>query len=93
VRPVLTGREPADVLSYARLHSRFPNESTANQWFKESQFESYRRLGLFAGRSMTELLGRFGGPDRIVDSPEAILRAERGVMEDDTDPASPFPDA
>jgi len=23
----------------------FPHESTADQWFKESQFESYRALG------------------------------------------------
>jgi Patatin-like phospholipase len=70
VRPVLTGREPADLLSYGRLHSRFPNESTANQWFKESQFESYRRLGLFAGRRAAELIEKAGGPDRIVSVPE-----------------------
>jgi hypothetical protein len=26
-------------------HPDFPHESTADQWFSESQFESYRRLG------------------------------------------------
>jgi hypothetical protein len=41
----LTGDEPADVLSYALEHGAFPHDMTANQWFTESQFESYRRLG------------------------------------------------
>ena len=34
-----------DVRSYANLHADFPHETTADQWFSESQFESYRRLG------------------------------------------------
>jgi hypothetical protein len=33
------------VLSYAMSHSTFPHETTANQFFTESQFESYRMLG------------------------------------------------
>jgi len=33
------------VLSYAVSHPTFPHESTANQFFSESQFESYRALG------------------------------------------------
>ena len=30
---------------YATAHPDFPHESTADQWFSESQFESYRSLG------------------------------------------------
>lgn len=41
----LTGDESADVLNYHRQHSDFPHQTTANQWFTESQFESYRMLG------------------------------------------------
>ena len=41
----LTGDEPADVLAYNRVHADFPHQSTGNQWFTESQFESYRALG------------------------------------------------
>ena len=41
----LTGDEPADVLNYHRQHKDFPHQTTADQWFAESQFESYRRLG------------------------------------------------
>jgi hypothetical protein len=46
VKSSLTGDEPADILSYKRAHPHFPHDSTLNQWFTESQFESYRRLGL-----------------------------------------------
>jgi hypothetical protein len=55
IKASLTGDEPADVLNYQTAHPTFPHESTADQWFTESQFESYRRLGqhvieaLFAG--------------------------------------------
>jgi len=41
----LTGDEPADVRNYKKEHASFPHESTADQWFSESQFESYRELG------------------------------------------------
>jgi len=41
----LTGDEPTDVLEYHKRHDEFPHETTGDQWFSESQFESYRRLG------------------------------------------------
>lgn len=41
----LTGDEPADVINYHRVHPSFPFDTTADQFFTESQFESYRRLG------------------------------------------------
>jgi hypothetical protein len=48
----LTGGEPNDVLDYRRENSAFPQQSTADQWFDESQFESYRALGQFAAESI-----------------------------------------
>jgi hypothetical protein len=39
------GTEPADVCAYALANSAFPHESTADQFFSESQMESYRSLG------------------------------------------------
>ena len=45
LKPSLTGGEPTDVLDYADRHPDFPHESTVDQFFDESQFESYRRLG------------------------------------------------
>ena len=41
----LTGDEPTDALRYAAANPEFPHQSTADQWFDESQFESYRVLG------------------------------------------------
>jgi hypothetical protein len=41
----LTSTESADVRNYKKAHDAFPHESTVNQWFSESQFESYRQLG------------------------------------------------
>ncbi len=38
---------PYDVYSYWRQDSNFPHQSTGDQWFSESQFESYRALGEF----------------------------------------------
>jgi hypothetical protein len=45
-KATLSGDEPVDVLNYGAAHADFPHETTANQWFGESQFESYRMLGL-----------------------------------------------
>ena len=45
LKPSLTGDEPADVTEYADCHDEFPHEPTADQFFDESQFESYRSLG------------------------------------------------
>jgi hypothetical protein len=39
------GTESAGIRSYAMANLDFPHQSTANQWFSESQFESYRSLG------------------------------------------------
>jgi predicted acylesterase/phospholipase RssA len=38
--------EPADLQHYAARNPPFPQQTTADQFFDESQFESYRRLGV-----------------------------------------------
>jgi hypothetical protein len=45
LKPTYQGTERADVRSYATGHPTFPHESTTDQWFSESQLESYRALG------------------------------------------------
>lgn len=45
---------PSDVMHYATENPAFPHETTADQFFSESQFESYRRLGHFLA---SEILG------------------------------------
>jgi hypothetical protein len=51
-KPVLRGKEPQDVLNYAAQNKPFPQQSTVDQFFGESQFESYRQLGEFAVESV-----------------------------------------
>jgi hypothetical protein len=48
LKPMLLGTEPPDVASYAAAHPAFPHQTTAEQWFDESQTESYRSLGLLS---------------------------------------------
>ncbi|GAB7528281.1 hypothetical protein PS3A_06890 [Pseudomonas sp. 3A(2025)] len=52
LKPNVTARLPVDVLNYANAHPTFPNESTADQFFNEAQFESYRQLGLQIGQTL-----------------------------------------
>ena len=54
IKPVMIGSEPPDVSAYHCAHPEFPHESTANQFFKEAQFESYRNLGSWATATITQ---------------------------------------
>ncbi|HSU12568.1 patatin-like phospholipase family protein [Longimicrobium sp.] len=75
VKPALYGRGkpvPYDVWSYAGASPLFPHESTADQWFDESQFESYRALGLHA---LTQIADGFQGGDL-----PAFFRAVDGYL-------------
>ena len=46
LKPSFFGRDlPVDVVSYAATSPSFPHETTGDQFFSESQFESYRNLG------------------------------------------------
>jgi hypothetical protein len=45
IKPCLNVKLPQDVLAYARTAYTFPHQSTADQFFDEAQFESYRALG------------------------------------------------
>ena len=49
IKTTVTGEEPEDLLAYRRVHSDFPDETTADQFFNEDQFESYRKLGELSG--------------------------------------------
>jgi Patatin-like phospholipase len=46
IKPACYGEEPRDIYEYFRNHTAFPHEPTSDQFFSESQFESYRMLGI-----------------------------------------------
>ncbi len=45
IKPTYHGTESAGIVAYATANAAFPHETTADQFFSESQFESYRTLG------------------------------------------------
>jgi hypothetical protein len=71
LKPVFYGKnEPKDVYNYATMNRMFPHEPTlGDQFFSESQFESYRRLGEHA---LDEICG-----DKTVPSIDALIDAAR----------------
>ncbi|HJY05047.1 MAG TPA: hypothetical protein VJ323_01960, partial [Bryobacteraceae bacterium] len=73
IKASLNGNEPADVKQYAALDSRFPHQPTSDQFFDESQFESYRRLGQHI---IEEICGGMQGPIRRLDLQEFKNKAE-----------------
>jgi hypothetical protein len=45
IKPACYGDEPRDIYEYFKTNPTFPHETTGDQFFSESQFESYRMLG------------------------------------------------
>src|SRR2546422_280158 len=74
----------ADARSYAALNPTFPHESTADQWFSESQMESYRVLGSYivdlicSGTGALErgLLDPCSATDQPLDLPRLFAEAQ-----------------
>lgn len=70
LKPAYHGSEDIDIRSYATADPDFPHQSTAEQWFSESQFESYRALGFeIVDGLLSDALARLGPPftlDRIL---------------------------
>ena len=60
---------PKDVYNYAQSSNDFPHESTADQFFSESQFESYRALGRHV---INEVCGNY---DEKSENPEPPMAA------------------
>jgi hypothetical protein len=55
VKPTVLGDEPLDILQYRAAHPDFPQQTTADQFFDEAQWEAHRALGEHVA---SELLGR-----------------------------------
>ena len=54
VKTTFTSAVSADLYAYRRAHPTFPDQSTADQFFDERQFEAYRELGF---QTVHEMLG------------------------------------
>jgi hypothetical protein len=81
IKPAVYGSEPGDVLEYKRSHPTFPHQSTADQFFDEPQFESYRILGSHVMDHMC------GSDDKEIDLDQVI----KSVVDQLTDESEPGP--
>lgn len=70
VKPNLTTDLPEDVYNYARDHVCFPQETTADQFFDEEQWESYHALGRHLGLLLTTPLMK--GLAALASTPVAL---------------------
>jgi hypothetical protein len=83
IKPSLHGRDkngevlPYDIYSYAQSSTDFPHESTVDQWFSESQFESYRALGCH----IVEGVGAYADPPVVNLAKFFDLGADRARIE------------
>ena len=82
IKAAITGQEPPDIKQYALTHSMFPHESTANQFFNEAQFESYRHLGSF---EIEAIAGQAPAPMPFPDLQDLHLMASSAPLRPGTD--------
>lgn len=87
VKPRLVKGAPVDVQQYARTNGGFPQETTANQFFSEEQWESYRKLGETVGERLANAI--LSGS--AADAPQGLrklhgLRAIAGTVRPDVQP-------
>ena len=54
IKASLSGNEPTDIKQYKAQNHAFPHESTGDQWYSESQFESYRKLGQHVAKQVLQ---------------------------------------
>ena len=52
IKTTITKYLSEDIYSYRRAHDVFPDQTTADQFFDEPQFEAYRELGYLIGSSL-----------------------------------------
>src|SRR5438876_8391320 len=79
IKPAVYGkREPRDILEYKKSFPAFPHQTTADQFFDEPQFESYRVLG-------SHIIDQMCGNDGQLDIFEMVSNAVQKTFENSGD--------
>jgi hypothetical protein len=73
LKATLSGDEPVDVRNFASADPMFPHDSTANQFFDEARFESYRALGFHTVLSVSAGLNRIPSAEALCDTARKAL--------------------
>ena len=70
---------PADIIAYKNKHNDFPDQSTADQFFDEKQFEAYRQLGYEIALRMIDDITAVGEDKQSPKEKEEIKKNEEEV--------------
>ncbi|PYS02555.1 MAG: hypothetical protein DMG12_13875 [Acidobacteria bacterium] len=70
IKPALHGDEPRDIINYQHEFQTFPQDPISDQFFTESQFESYRALG-------QHIVSKLAGPQRLAGFDDLRERIQR----------------
>jgi hypothetical protein len=62
IKPWLPPDAPVELTAFKQVKSSFPHETTANQFFTESDFESYRKLGEYLASTILDQAGNNCAP-------------------------------
>ena len=90
IKPSLLGTEFADILNYRKTNKFFPHQATSDQWFDETQFETYRSLGYHIGKEALAKAAAASGRDaREQHRIDALCEALHAVWDRAEEPATP----
>jgi hypothetical protein len=84
LQAVPVGAMPAEVDSFWRRHTTFPNDTTADQFFDEEQLEAYRELGYTIASQFCKSIMPVMAADSSYLSRVAAILLARGSRTDDT---------
>lgn len=86
VKPNICAGLPVDLINFKRDNPSFPQQSTADQFFSEAQWESYFLLGQYLGQSLEKKI-----LDRLLASPYDFFKEDDRLPFDENElrPASP----
>jgi hypothetical protein len=73
IKATLSGDEPVDVRNFATTDAEFPHDTTANQFFDEARFESYRTLGYHSVLAVSRGLRNLKSIGALCDEARAAL--------------------
>jgi hypothetical protein len=77
IKPWLPDDAPAELKAFKVLKKAFPHDPTKNQFFTESDFESYRRLGEYLAGTVLKLASAPGNHEGMLALPDLMSGVRR----------------
>ena len=74
IKPNISSGLPVDLVNFKAQNPAFPQETTADQFFSEAQWESYSQLGYFLGEKLSQDFIA-----AVIANPESFFAADQQV--------------